>query len=74
MVVLTGGGRVTNGCGDEKMRRVVNVVNGRVVVVENADVVYGGAFVVVDVVNLAEGCEEVEITGINGDFVVNFGT
>lgn len=73
MVVLTGVGRVTNGCGDEIIRLVVNVVNGRLVVVENADGVYVGAFIVVDVVDLTEGCKvEVEMTGINGDFVVIF--
>lgn len=42
---------MTNGCGDEKIRLVVDVVNGRVVVVENADVVYVGAFIVVDAVD-----------------------
>lgn len=56
--MLTDGDRVTNGCGDEKIRLVVNVVNGRFVVVENAD---AGTFIVV------------EMIGIDGDFVVNFG-
>lgn len=64
---------MTNGCGDEKIRLVVNVVNGRRVVVENADVVYDGAFIVVDVDDLSEGCDVVEMLGIDGDFVVNFG-
>lgn len=64
---------MTNGCGDEKIRLVVDVVNGRRVVVENADVVYDGAFIVVDVDDLSEGCDVVEMLGIDGDFVVNFG-
>lgn len=71
--MLTDGCRVTNGCGDEKIRLVVNVVNGRLVVVENACVVYVEGFIVVDVVDLSEGCEVVETIGIGGDFVVNFG-
>lgn len=61
---------MTNGCGDEKIRLVVNVVNGRFVVVENPDV---GAFIVVDVADLIKGCVVVEMIGIDGDFVVNFG-
>lgn len=69
MVELTGVGRVTNGCGDEIMRLVVN---GRFVVVEN--VVYAGNFVVVGIVDLIKGSEVVEMTGIDGDFVVIFGT
>lgn len=74
--MLTGGDRVTNGCGDEIIRLVVSVVNGRFVVVENADVVYVGVFIVVGAVNLIKGREVVEMTGINGDFgdfVVTFG-
>lgn len=78
MVVLFGGGRVTNGCGDDTVKRlVVNVVNGRFVVVENADVVYVGVFIVVDAVDLIKGREVVvEKTGIDVDFVdcvVTFG-
>lgn len=64
---------MTNGCGDENMRLVVNVVKGRLVVVENADVVYVGAFVVLNVENLIGGCLVVVTTGMNGDFVVIFG-
>lgn len=55
MVELTFGGRVTNGCGDDIMRRGANVENGRLVVVEYADVVYAGVFVVVDALDSSNG-------------------
>lgn len=70
--MLTGGRRVTNGCGDEYIRFVV--VNGRfvvVVVVENGDV---GDFIVVDAVDFSINASlVVKMTGLDVDFDVIFG-